>query len=200
VRKRTAQRPQPLPVLTLDPSVEKQIRRWLLRFYLLMAILTLLFSFLATFLPLLLRVPPKQSQYLVFVAAFALMAVYWSGLPRIFRRILAMGKERLAERRYADAQKALETFDRPSNRNYDIEGEAHYYLVLAHIGMGDIDHAARCVAWLRKTRGRYSWGDKAADALQGAERRLARAAAATSAEAAAGAGTDDETSADRDPS
>lgn len=150
---------------TLDPTVEAAIMRLLRRFLLRTAIVFLLVAFLSTYLPSLLHIPPNGALAVVFISAFGVMIPYWKGLNNVFREILRLGREKLAQRRYADARHALEYFHKLGNMGFDLDGEAHYHLMLAYLGLGELDKAQKMTEWLQKYRKRFPWAEKAATAL-----------------------------------
>lgn len=159
-KQRSSARAQPAPDV-LDPSVDATIQKMIVRFLIRTAFLFLIVSVLATYLPLVFHLPVGVAQYALFVAAFGVMIPFWKGISRIFDEVLRMGKEKVAKRRFADARVALEYFHRVGNMGFDMEGEGHYYLILAYLGLGEIAQAEAMTSWLKKHRKRYPWAEKA---------------------------------------
>ena len=157
-------------------------------FWLRMGILFFAVSIASTYVPLALHLQQKQASYTVFVVAFVVAVLYWRGQVRLSNRILRLGKEKFEQKRYGDARTVLEYFHRVGNMGFDVEGEAHYYLVLVYIGLDDLTRAESVAVWLRSHRSRYAWAEKAARPIANAQRK--RAAALPPVQSPADSGAD----------
>lgn len=118
------------------------------------------------------KVSQPNAMMLVTVATFGIMFPFVRGAGKVFKEILRIGIERLAQRKYADAEFVLEYFHRFGQMSFDPTGKAHYHLVRALLGLGNVDRARMMVAWMQKHRRRNDWTPKAAEALAVAERKL----------------------------
>ena len=97
-----------------------------------------------------------------------LLISFWRNVERVFQAVKSLGIERQKRRRYADAAYALEHFHRLGNMSFDRDGEAHYYLMLAYLGLNQVDRATAMVDWLRRHRSRFPYADRAAQAVAAA--------------------------------
>ncbi len=139
-----------------------------------MAILFVVAGLVSTVVVSLTRRPGLTIQLIPIAAAFAVMFPFWRGLDRLIRQVMLYGRERLNQRRFADARYIFEHFHRFGAMNLDMRGEAHFYLVQALIGLGELDRAGEMVGWLERYRSRWPWPEKAATALAAALRAQAR--------------------------
>jgi hypothetical protein len=86
-------------------------------------------------------------------------------MDRHFAKLRAMATDMLKQKRYADARIVLLAFTRFGNMSFDRDGEAHYLLVHALVGLNEPEEAAKMVKWLQSYRSRYPFAEKAAQAL-----------------------------------
>src|SRR5579884_254476 len=173
-RQRKTTPPTPEQRNTLHPALEAELKRLFSGFFKRMLVLFLLVGVVTTFAVAALRLPPTTGMAVQFAAAFGVILPYWRGIDRISKYIKQIGRDRVNQRRFADARYALEYFHRLGNMSLDIDGEAHYYLMLAYLGLDDLERARQMVTWLQKNRPRSKWPEKAASVFASAERAQAR--------------------------
>lgn len=161
----------PAAITTLDPAVEAQLRGIIWRFTFRSLLTFFLVVVVITFAASTLHLSPDIGKSVMFLGAFGAVFPYWRNLARAFSTILQTGKDKLAQHRYADARYALEYFHRTGNMRFDWDGEAHFYLTLAYLGLEEMEKAEEMVAWLQKYRKKSDWKDKAARALAAAQRK-----------------------------
>lgn len=150
------------------------MRRIVRSFIIRMAVIFLIAGLVSSLVVEFRRVPGISGFMIPIVAAFGVSLPFWRGLDRLIRHVRQIGRDRLNQRRFADARFVLDYFHRLGTMNLDIEGESHFYLVQALIGLGELDRAAQITAWLQKYRRRWQWPEKARAALEIAQRAQAR--------------------------
>ncbi len=96
---------------------------------------------------------------------FGLLISFWRRVGMAFTAVRQLGIERWKQRRYADAVYALEHFHRVGNMSFDANGEAHYYLTLAYLELGQNAKAIEIEAWMRRHRPRSTFTPRATAAI-----------------------------------
>ncbi len=158
------------PSLTPDPAVAGQIRRLLWGFVLRTLALFVLVAVITSLATVVGHLPQRGAQIILFASIFGVTVPFWRGLDRVARRIQQRGHEFVEARRYADGRVALEFFHRVGNMGLDRDGEAHFDLVRAHIGLGDLETAETLADWLTRHRPKSKAAAKAQNVLQAARK------------------------------
>ena len=157
---------------TPDPALEKQITKLVSAFMVRILISFFIVALLIEYGIRQAKVSPQNTLPLIAAATFGIMFPFVRGAAKVFKEIKRLGIERLEKRKYADAQFALDYFHRFGQMSFDPTGEAHYHLIRAHIGLGNMEKARDLVVWMQKHRRLREWTTQAATALETAERKL----------------------------
>jgi hypothetical protein len=176
-KRRTASAPASTPETrtTLDPALEAQTKQVVGRFVVRMALVFVLVGVVSSWGAVLTHARGFTAQIIPILAAVGVMLPFQRGLYRLAQQFKQLGREKVAQHRYADARFVLDYFHRFGTMSLDMDGEAHYYLTLACIGLGDLDRARQMADWLQKyRRTRGKWAEKAESAVAAAERAQAR--------------------------
>lgn len=176
-KRRTASAPAPAPETraTLDPALETQTKQVVGRFVVRMGFVFVLVGIVSSWGAALTHAQGFTAQIIPILAAVGVMLPFQRGLYRLAQQFKQLGREKVTQHRYADARFVLDYFHRFGTMSLDMDGEAHYYLTLACIGLGELDRARQMATWLQKYRPtRGKWAEKAASAVASAERAQAR--------------------------
>ena len=160
-------KPEPKPVvprpgsLTLDSKTEKEVNglfMTLFRRLIITCVIMLLIGLVCTLFAKQARL--TAAPVIFFSILLGVSIAYHRGVDKVFSGIKQIGKDRLQEKRYADAVFALDNFHRMGNMGIDRDGEAHYMLMKAYEGLHDTVKTDEIAAWLRKHRSRSQWTAK----------------------------------------
>ena len=142
----------------LDPETEKAVNRLFLRLVRRVALTCAVMLVTGWLVTLVTKTSKSASAPVIYYAILLGVAiVYQRGVEQVFTQVRQMGIEKLKQRRYADAVFALENFHRLGNMNRDRTGEAHYYLMQAYQGTGQMEKASEVREWLQKHRPKSEW-------------------------------------------
>jgi hypothetical protein len=160
--------PQPRAQLTPSPGLERQIRRRFFGLWFRVGIIFFGVSIATTFGLNALKLSRSARVIAPYAIAFGIALPMASQMDRHFRRLRATSADLLKQRNYADARVMLEPFHRFGNMTFDRDGEAHYLLTRALIGLGEMERAEEMAAWVQRYRKNYPFAEKAALALASA--------------------------------
>lgn len=116
------------------------------------------------------HIPAKSLPPYMALVTFAIVFPFVRGAARVFAQIKQAGRQRCEQRRFADAQFALEYFHRFGQMSFDPDGEAHYFLTRAYLGLGEFQQAGQMARWMQRHRRKSEWTRKAQDAVQTSEK------------------------------
>ncbi len=152
-------------VMTVDPSIEREVQKVFTGYLIHMAITLLITMLVALLIVHIAKMEKSIGPGVVFMSVMlGLLFTYRRGVAQVFKEVRKLGSNRLSQRRYADAVFALEHFHRMGNMGFDKDGGAHYDLMLAYQGMGQKERAADMATWLTKYRARSPYTAKLAAA------------------------------------
>ncbi len=152
-------------VLTFDPGTEKEINSLFFRLLKRLGITVIVMMCSAIAVITLARATHNIAYGVFFCSVLiGLLISFWRNVERVFAALKALGIQRQTQRRYADAAYILEHFHRLGNMSFDRDGEAHYYLTLAYLGLNQSERANQMVAWLKRNRSGGPYAGRAADA------------------------------------
>jgi hypothetical protein len=153
-------------VLTLDLATEKEINGLFLALLKRLA-LTIVIMMITSVGVITLAHATRSAAIAVFFMSVlvGLLISFWRNVEKAFVAVKQLGIARQQQRRYADAAYALEYFHRLGNMSFDKDGEAHYHLALAYLGLNQPEKAEQMAEWLKRHRSNSPFATRASEAV-----------------------------------
>ena len=137
----------------MDPATGREINRLFLTLLRRLATTVLIMAVVSAVMITTVRPTRNVSVGVVFLSiVLGLLISFWRRVEVVFKEVKQIGMDKWKLRRYADAAFALEHFHRVGNMSFDRDGEAHYFLVLCYLQLGQNDKAMEIEAWMRRGR------------------------------------------------
>lgn len=162
--------PRPKPValprpgaITLDPKTKKEVDGLFMSLFRRLMITCAIMLIIGLICTLFAKQARMTAAPVIFFSILLGVSIaYHRGVDKVFSGVKQLGKEKLEQKRYADAVFALDYFHRVGNMGLDRDGEAHYLLMTAYEGLHDTVKTTEIAAWMRKHRARSPWTAKIA--------------------------------------